>query len=192
MYPRLFILLFLLIPLDIFSQQNVIVTKGVVIQGDTIPYIPLPTVTIFPKFQFSSKAEIRQFTKLVRNVKKVYPYAKLAGIKFNEYNAMLAQVKSESEKKKIMKQVERDLKDQFGDDLKNLTFSQGKILIKLVDRETSNSSYDIVKEFRGAFVAFFWQSLASLFGYNLKVKYDPNGEDALIEGIVRRIEAGAI
>ncbi|MFC2100586.1 DUF4294 domain-containing protein [Bacteroidota bacterium] len=174
------------------GQDAVVITKGVIIEGDTMPVIHLPSVTIFPAYQFKSKTELRRFTRLLRNVKKVYPFAKLAGIKFEEYNELLVNVNSEREKKKIMKHIEKDLKSEFEDDLRQLTFTQGRILIKLIDRETSNSSFEIVQEFRGKFVAFFWQSIARIFGYNLKIKYDPKGEDAPIEGIVRRIEAGAI
>ncbi len=181
---------FLYFFLPSFSQDDVIITRACVFEGDTIPFIELSPVTIFAPMEFRNKRQQRKYTKLVRNVKKVYPYAKLAGIKFEEYNEILAGIETEKEKKKIMKQLEQELKDEFEEDLKNLTFSQGKILIKLVDRETGNSSYHIVKDLRGAFVAFFWQSLARLFGYNLKIKYDPEGDDARIESIVRRIEAG--
>ena len=92
----------------------------------------------------------------------------------------------------MMKKAQDELEAQFGDDLKALTFSQGKILLKLVDRQTGNSSFELVQEFRGKFVAFFWQSFAKLFGYNLKIQYDPLGEDKDIELIVLMIENGTI
>jgi hypothetical protein len=128
----------------------------------------------------------------VRNVKKAYPYAKLAGEKFNEYNQKIAGIQSKSVQKAMLKQAEDELQAQFGAELKELTITQGKILLKLIDRQTSNSSYDIVKDFRGSFRAFFYQSFARVFGYNLKVKYDPLGEDADIERIVILIESGNI
>lgn len=87
--------------------------------------------------------------------------------------------------------AEKELEDEFGNDIRDLTFSQGKILIKLIYRETGNSSFEIVKELRGGFTAFIFQTLASLFGYNLKTTYDPEGEDQAIEKVVQMIEAGA-
>ena len=129
---------------------------------------------------------------MIRNVKIAYPYAKLAGIKFNEYSKQISATSSEREKKLMMKKAEDELQAQFGDELKELTFTQGKILLKLIDRQTSNCSYDIVKEFRGKFVAFFWQGIGKIFGYDLKTKYDPLHEDADIERIVLMIENGSI
>ena len=166
--------------------------SAIVIDGDTIPVIYYDEVYIWGNKSFRNSAESKQWERLVRNVKKTYPYAKLAGIKFNEYNQKMATVKSEKAKKEMMKQAEDELEAQFGDELKGLTFTQGKILLKLIDRQTSNCSYDIVKEFRGRFRAFFYQSFARIFGYNLKVKYDPLGADADIERIVLMIENGVI
>jgi len=163
-----------------------------IVNGDTLPIITLSEVTIEAKMTWKNKRAYRRYTKLMRNVKKVYPYARLAGLKLIEYENMIAQVDTEKEKKKLMKQAEQELKDEFGDELKDLTFSQGKILLKLVDRETGTTSYKVVQELRGKFSAFFWQSIARIFGYNLKVRYDPEGEDRQIENIVRMIENGKI
>ena len=138
------------------------------------------------------KVYARKHSRLIHNVKRAYPYAKLAGIKLREYEVVLKNASSDKERRQLMKQAERELKDEFEDDLKNLTFKQGIILIKLVDRETGDSSYELVQELRGKFVAFFWQTFARLFGYNLKVKYDPEGEDKEIEDIVVMIENGSI
>jgi len=166
--------------------------KALVIDGDTIPMIDLTEVYIYRKDINKNSAEARKFNRLVQNVKRVYPYAKLAGIKFNEYSILLADVKSEKVKKALMKKEQDELEAQFGNDLKSMTFSQGKILLKLVDRQTGNSSYELLQEFRGRFVAFFWQSFARIFGYNLKMGYDPLGEDKDIELIVLMIENGTI
>ena len=166
--------------------------SAIVVDGDTIPVIYYDEVYIWGNKSFRNSAESRQWERLVRNVKKAYPYAKVAGIKFNEYNQKMAGITSEKVKKDMMKQAEAELEAQFGDELKNLTITQGKILLKLIDRQTSNCSYDIVKDFRGRFRAFFYQSFARIFGYNLKVKYDPLGADADIERIVLMIENGVI
>ena len=174
------------------QQETSKVLNAIVVNGDTIPVEDLSEVNIYNKESSNVSAEAKQFNRLVKNVKKVYPYAKLAGIKFNEYSGLLANVKNEKEKRRMMKKAQDELEAQFGDDLKALTFSQGKILLKLVDRQTGNSSFDLVQEFRGKFVAFFWQSFAKLFGYNLKIQYDPLGEDKDIELIVLMIENGSI
>jgi hypothetical protein len=166
--------------------------SGIVVNGDTLPVMNLDEVYIWGNKTFRNSAESRQWERLVRNVKKAYPYAKLAGIKFNEYNQEISNIKSEKVKNEMMKKAEDEIEAQFGKELKDLTITQGKILLKLIDRQTNNSSYDIVKEFRGRFRAFFYQSFARLFSYNLKVKYDPLGADADIERIVLMIENGSI
>jgi hypothetical protein len=166
--------------------------SAIVVNGDTIPVMYLDEIYIWGNKSFRNSAESRQWERLVRNVKRAYPYAKLAGIKFNEYNLKIANVKNENVRKTMMKQAEDEIEAQFGDELKDLTITQGKILLKLIDRQTNNCSYDIVKDFRGRFRAFFYQSFARLFGYNLKVKYDPLGDDADIERIVLMIENGSI
>jgi hypothetical protein len=166
--------------------------SAIVVDGDTIPVFYYDEVYIWGNKSFRNSAESRQWERLVRNVKKAYPYAKVAGIKFNEYNQKMAGITSEKVKKDLMKQAEAELEAQFGDELKDLTITQGKILLKLIDRQTSNCSYDIVKDFRGKFRAFFYQSFARIFGYNLKIKYDPLGADADIERIVLMIENGVI
>jgi hypothetical protein len=166
--------------------------SAVIIDHDTVPIIYLDNIYVWGKMSFHNSAEARKWNRLVYNVKKTWPYARLAGIKFDEYNQKITAVDSDRLRKAMMKQAEDELQAQFGEELKALTFTQGKILLKLVDRQTNNSSYDIVKDFRGRFQAFFWQSFARIFGYNLKVKYDPLHEDADIERIVLMIESGTI
>ncbi len=162
--------------------------KATIEGKDTLILINLEPVTIVA----SPFPNTRYYRRLIYNVKKVYPYAKLASIKLNEYEYLLRDADSERERRKLMKQAEKELKSEFGEELENLTFSQGKILLKLLDRETGDSSYHLVAELRGKFSAFVWQSLARLFGYNLKVKYDPEGRDWDIERVVRMIEMGRI
>lgn len=171
-------------------QQPLIVLSAKVIDGDTLLQANLPQVTVYSTRTFKSIWEQRKYEKLVRNVRKVYPYARLAGLKLKEYEVILKEAKSDRERRRIMKKAEDELNARFGPELKKLTFSQGKILIKLIDRETGNSSYALLQDLRGKFTAFVWQQFARIFGYNLKVKYDPGGEDRQIEEIVTRIEAG--
>jgi len=187
------ILLLLLLPIGMQAQQSdSTFVYAKVVDGDTIPMIALKQLEIFSFRGIDTKREERRLSRLIRNVKAVYPYAKIAGIKFEKYSGKLEQMENKRDRKALMKQVEQEIKEDFGDDLRRMTFSQGKILIKLIDRETDNSSYEIVEEFRGAFVAFFWQAFARLFGFNLKISYDPDGGDKTIETIVLMIENGQI
>ncbi len=192
---KIIFILFLIsiITFDCYSQEvEGIVVLANVINGDTIPVIPLKEVNVYALKIIKNKREARRFSRLVRNVKKVYPYAKIAGIKLNEYNDILLKTENDRERRKIMKQAENEIQGEFGNDLKKLNFSQGKILLKLIDRETENSSFKLVQDLRGKFQAFFWQAFARIFGYNLKVKYDPEDEDRNIEMIVKMIECGMI
>lgn len=182
-----------IITFDCYSQEvEGIVVLANVIDGDTTPVIPLKEVNVYALKVIKNKREARRFSRLVRNVKKVYPYAKIAGIKLDKYNDILLKTENERERRKIMKQAENEINEEFGKDLKKLNFSQGKILLKLIDRETENSSFKLVQDLRGKFQAFFWQTFARIFGYNLKVKYDPKGDDRHIEMIVKMIECGMI
>ncbi len=194
MYKGILIFVLLLLCRHLsYSQDTVKTTQPVeVIDGDTIATVDVRAVVIFPPVPVHNKREAARYSKLVYNVKKVYPYAKLAGKQLAYYKSVLDTIPSDRERKIFMKKAEKELELQFGDELKDLTFSQGKILIKLIYRETGNSTFDIVKQLRGKFTAFIWQTLARLFGYDLKTDYDPGGTDQAIEQIVLMIEAGAI
>jgi hypothetical protein len=176
-----------------FSQDTTKVTNPTqIIDGDTVALIDITPVVIFPPFKSTSKRETARYDRLVYNVKKVYPYARLAAQRLMMYKEIMDTIPTEKARKTFLKKAEKDLENEFGDQIKDLSFNQGKILIKLVYRETGNSTFDIVKELRGGFSAFIWQTLARIFGYNLKTTYDPGGSDQAIEQIVLMIEAGAI
>jgi hypothetical protein len=175
------------------DTSGVVYLHGQVINGDTIIVADLsPVIFGKPRPTFEKKMEEKQYWRLVYNLKKVIPYARLAKQKLDEMNAHFLTLKSEKEKKKYTKQVEDEIRAQFEDQLKALTITQGKLLIKLIYRETGNTSYELVKELRGGISAMFWQTLARLFGSNLKMKYEPNGEDRLMEDIVVAIENGML
>jgi hypothetical protein len=154
--------------------------------GDTIAVVFLPSITISSKRVFKTKRDQNRYNKLYYNVLKAYPLAKVAGKRLQELEAALPSI-PEHNRQKHIKGVEEDLKKKYKQDLLNLTVSQGKILIKLIDRETSRTGYEVIKEFRGGFQAFMWQSLAGLFGTNLKTGYDDQ-EDRDIELILQDIE----
>ncbi len=161
-----------------------------IVEGDTFPLKYLPYVTVVADRKFRDPAEERKWRRLKKNVKKVYPYARLAAQKLEEYADELASVESERERKRYYKRIENELKEEYEGDMRDLTVTQGRILIKLIDRETGNTSYRVVKEFRGGLSAFFWQGLARMFGQDLKSEYDPYGEDKDIETVVQLIESG--
>ncbi len=159
-------------------------------QGDTIPWIWLPIVTVESEMKFASKRKYVEWTRIRHNVKKVYPYAILAAAKLKEYDIILEKMPDDKIRKTYLKMCEKELQKQFSDELKNLSVNQGKILMKLIDRETGKTTYHIVKEMRGNFTAFMWQSLAVLFGSTMKQEYDPAGEDRLIELAIQQVESG--
>lgn len=174
------------------NRNDTIVVFAKIVGSDTVPLIQLKEVSVFAFRIFENSRDLRKIERLIYHVKKVYPYAKLAGIKLNEYEAQLQAAATDRERKKIMKLAEDEINAKFGDELRDLTFTQGKILIKLIDRETKQTSYSLLQNLRGNITAFFYQGFARIWGYNLKIKYDPKGEDESIEMIVRMIENGQI
>lgn len=175
-----------------FSTEAPLLLKvpAIVVGNDTIACLTLPAITIEAKMSFATKRKYEQWTRLKHNVKKAYPYAIVASARLKEYERILEKMPNEDMRKAYMAVAEKQLQKEFGEELKNLTLSQGRILIKLIDRETGNTSYQLVKQLRGSFSAFMWQSLASLFGSSLKEEYDPKGEDKMIELAIKQIEAG--
>jgi hypothetical protein len=196
-YKLKILILFLMIPFAIFSQETskkdtFYVTKTVIVDGDTIPNVMIEEVVVFPKLVFKSRRQSRRYRKLVRDVRKAYPYAKYAKLTLDEMESEYALLKNEKEKKKYVKLVEKKLMDEFGTELKKLTITQGRILLKLIDRETGDTSYELLKELRGSISAVFWQTIARIFGSDLKSQYDPKVDDFLIERVVKLIETGQI
>lgn len=170
---------------------KVYLTTMCVYEGDTIPYVKLPTVYIFKPLKFKNKRARTQYYRLVRDVKKVLPIAKEVNqiiIETYEY----LQTLPPKERQKHLKRVEKGLKEQYMPRMKKLTFAQGKLLIKLVDRQTSSTGYDLVKAFLGPFRAGFYQTFAALFGASLKKEYDATGDDALTERVILLVESGQL
>lgn len=165
--------------------------EAIIVDGDTIPVISLPTARVTSKRVFKSKGESKKYYKLVKHVKKVLPYAKLAGKRMHEVEEEVKDMKPR-ERKKRMKELEKEIKRDYEGELMKLSFTQGRILIKLLDRETGEVSYDIIKEFRGGFTAWFFQGIAKMFDYDLKDDYDPEGDDKMIEEIVQKVERGEL
>lgn len=163
--------------------------QALVINGDTLPLVNLPETGVQAQRKFNSKRERKRYRRLERHVRKVYPYAHLAGERLKEYEDELASITNKKARRKRMKQAEKEIRSEFEGDLKKLTFTQGRVLLKLIDRETGDVSYELVKELRGGFTAWFFQGIAKMFKFDLKANYDPTkGEDRDIEYIVQMIE----
>lgn len=160
--------------------------------GVKMPEVQIKEVTIHARPGRARRSEYRQYERLVSNIKKVYPYALIVRSKLSDVNEELKSIPNERDKKKYLKDVEKEVFSQYQDDIENMTISQGRLLIKLIDRETQNTSYVLIKDYRGKFSAVFWQGIARIFGTNLKDEYDPYGEDALIEAIIKEIDAGKL
>lgn len=191
-----FLLFLLILPAVTFAQTTGttigIGKDTVVTRIDTSMHYFLKPIDIFPDKKDMKPRQLREYTLLEYKVKKVYPMAKVAAIKLAEYNRVYSTFRTERERKNYVKGVEKELFAEFEDELRQMKVSEGRILIKLLDRETGNSSYEIIKEFKGGFSAFFWQSVAKLFGHDLKAQYDPVMEDRMIENIVTQIDLGLI
>jgi hypothetical protein len=179
------------------KAQDVMVTVDNVVSayiedGDTIPQLLLPPVYVFPILHFKSKQQEKFYWRTVRDVKRTLPYAKAIGRTLAEINAELEKIPDEKGKKAYMKSKEDDLIGKYEPQLKKLTLSQGKMLIRLVDRECEQTSYELIKQYRGGFRAFFWQGFARLLGADLKANYDKDDEDKIVERVIILVEAGQL
>lgn len=161
-------------------------------EGDTIPCVQLRTVYIFKPLKFKNEKERMEYYRLVRNVKKVYPISKEINQAIIETYEYLQTLPNDKARQKHIKRVEKGLKEQYTPRMKKLSYAQGKLLIKLVDRQSNSTSYELVKAFMGPFKAGFYQTFAALFGASLKKDYDPLGEDKLTERVVLMVENGQI
>jgi hypothetical protein len=168
------------------------VLQAIVVEGDTIPVFELPEARIQARFVPKNRREAQQYDRLMRNVMKVYPYARVTRELLLEYEHDLSRIEREGDQDLYIKLAEAELRAEFEAELKDLTMSQGRVLVKLVDRETGRTSFDLVKELKGGFQAFMWQGMARLFGHDLKSTYDATGEDRMVEDIVLRIEHGEL
>lgn len=168
------------------------ILENVTRDGETMPEIELEEIKVVKRGGLIERFQWWRYRRLVRNVKTVYPYSLVVREKFTEINDTLQKIEGDKARKQFLKDFETDLFGEYEDDIKHMTITQGKILIKLIDRETQRTSYKLIHDYRGALSAFFWQSIARLFGSNLKAEYEPYGEDYLIEKIIYEIENGRL
>ena len=166
--------------------------KPLIMDGDTVWCYLLPDLWVYPPLKFRSERERRAYNRLVYNVKKVRPIAQQASALIEETYETLEMLPTKQEKQAHICRVERDIKEMYTPQMKKLTYSQGKLLIKLVDRECNQSSYEIVQAFLGPAKAAFYQVFAWTFRASLKKEYHPDEEDRLIERVVRQVETGQL
>ena len=170
-----------------FGPNDTLVVPYIVYGGDTMTYAQLDMVIVWGKMSTAQRKANREWTRLRNAVYVTYPYAKKASYIINDVNSNLKHVIDEKKRKQYLSSREKVLKKEFTEPLTNLSVYQGKILMKLINRETSNTCYELVKEYKGGFSAKFWQTIAWVFGGSLKQNYDPKGEDAEIEQIVLEV-----
>ena len=188
-----------LTPLKTFSKKEIKRAASehyvfaTVLDGDTVPLFYLREVNVYASGMLLTAKEIKNNAKLIRNVRLMLPYAREAKRRLDALEVEIAGL-PKKQRKAAIKKAEQQLKDDYKDQLSKYTFSQGLVLIKLIDRETSRTAYALVGDLRGSFRAGLYQALARLFGYNLKTKYDPKHDkkDELIERIVISIERGQL
>ena len=189
MKKNVFFLFFLLLLSIAYAQQTEEGTL-LLIEGDSIPQygITLKEVVVFQPLRFKTREELKRYILLRRRVFRVYPYAKLAADRLTVLNDRLNEIESKRGRKKYLKRLEKFIYEEFEEELKNLSKSQGRILIKLVHRQTGSTTFDLVKELRTGWKAFVYQTTASLFSLSLKDQYNPEEvlEDYLIEDILQR------
>ncbi|MGL4363787.1 MAG: DUF4294 domain-containing protein [Bacteroidales bacterium] len=165
-------------------------------QGDSLPHFILRPVYCFaePKFKLEKHRRnyYKKYARMIYNLKKVYPYAQIAKRKLAEMDAEFAKIQSPKEKKAYIKKVEKEMFKEFEPIIRKMSVSQGRILIKLIDRETGRTGYQIVREFKGGFSAFFWQSIAVLFDASLKTPFDASGNDKMLNRLIILHENGLL
>jgi len=159
--------------------------------GDTIYLGTLRDLYVYPKMKFRNKQQEKFYWRTVRDVKKTLPYAKLIAKEMDATTELMSKM-TRKQQKKFWKQYEKLLFAQYEDEFKQMTVSQGQMLMLLVDRETNTTSYDCIKMFKGNFAAMFWQGIAKMFGNDLKVEYDGEDKDKIVERVINLVEAGQL
>lgn len=208
-YRIIFAFCFLLIAVGGFAQEHINPEDRVVdlnsptfvpmvhigkakVGSDSIQYVRTSKIYIFPPMEFKNDKQRQAYNRLVANIKKVLPLAKECNQIILETGAYLQTIPTKKERDAHMKAVEKGLKEEYTPRIKKLTYSQGKLLIKLIDRETHSTGYELIQAFLGPVRAGFYQAFAWVFGASLKKRYDPKGADRLVERIVLQVEAGQL
>ena len=185
------ILFFLFLSQILHAQkQDSNMVMGIVTGNDTLISVKVKEIYVFPERKFKNRRQERHYWKYVAKVKKVYPLAVEARILLEKYEPEYYALESQKERRKLMKNLEKELLAEHKDELKKWSISDGRILLKLINRETDRTAYTLIQDFRGDVSAVFWQGIAKLFKNNLKDDYQPEDEDKILEEIVLLIEMG--
>lgn len=176
------------IPMPVLGPNDTIPVPATIYQMEYVPAQTLEWIWVQAKMSEAARQRKAEWTRLRNAVYVTYPYARKAGAIMNDINRQLSGVTSESQRKSIIRSREKDLKKEFTDPIKDLSVYQGKVLMKLINRQTGNNCYEIIKEYKGGFTARFWQTVAFVFGSNLKQPYSADGDDREIEMIVLEVE----
>lgn len=163
-----------------------------IVNGDTIYLAFIREVYVFPKLVFKSKQQERFYWKTVRDVKKTLPYAKMITKDMAYADVELAKLTTDKERRQWWRKFERQLFKKYEKDFRGMYASQGRMLMKLMDRESNKTSYELIKQYRGKAAADFWQFVAKLFKNDLKEGYDGNDKDKIIERVITLVEAGQL
>ena len=193
------IIFFLVFSTFVFAENENETEKGVWMpwlldeSGNTVFIAPtLPALYVFPKLVFKNKKQEQFYWRTVRDVKVTLPYAKLISRMLSDTEAKLKTMPPQ-EQKKYLKQYEKELFGKYEKEMRKMTRSQGKMLIRLIDRECNRNAYDLIKMYRGSITAFFWQGIGRFFGLNLKTEYDSGNQDnQIIERVIILVESGAL
>lgn len=193
---RFLVLIFMCISLFFAAKAQKIPTleylPGMVVGNDTLPHLNLPAIDIYPKRTFKNRNEEQQYWRMVMRVKKVLPYAREAALLLRKYELEISPDARGRDRRDYVRKAEKELMKKYEPTFKKMSINDGRVLIKLIDRETQKVSYDIIHDLKGGVSAVFWQGVARIFGNNLKSRYDPYGEDRQIEQIIRCIDLGII
>ena len=185
------IISFFISNLNAQNSETMVRLPALLEDGDTISHFMLSAVYVFPTLNYTTKKQEQFYWKTVRDVKRTLPYAKAIGATLHELNEEMKNM-SDKERKAYMKSNENNLIKKYEPELKKLTLNQGKLLIRLVDRECDKTSYELIKEYRGGVRAFFWQGFARIFGANLKSTYEKDDKDQIVERVIILVEAGQL
>ena len=171
-----------------YGPNDTILTTGILYNGEFMPYKMMEDAYVFGKMTDAQREAYRAWTRLRNAVYVTYPYARRASLIMNDINQHLAGITDKDKRKAYIRSREKELKKEFAQPLMDLSIYQGRILMKLINRETGNNCYDIVKEYKGGVSANFWQTVAWVFGSSLKQPYDPSGDDQAMEKIVLEVK----
>jgi len=172
------------------ERDSAEINLGMIEGADTLIFKKIKEVWVFPEKKFKNKRQYRRYSRYVQKVKKVYPLAVKARVLLKKYEPEYVALEKQRDRRKLMKRLEKELLSEHKEELKKWSISDGRILLKLINRETERTPYSLIKDFRGDVSAVFWQGIARLFRNNLKAGYDPEDEDRILEEIVTLIELG--